>query len=243
MGPKVYIENYKDLQYFGSIQVGSEKQPMKVIFDSGSSVCWIPSTNCQDYQCTGNRFDFSKSTTFKNTTQYSFINFVTGKVDGYYGLDRVCVNNDTCTKDEYKVLLVDSANDLSALKADGVCGFKPPFGDQGTQLSTQLKRNNAIDMNAFTFHIGTDASNSWIDFGKPEAGMSYARTVPDPPLWIISILSTNLPDLTASNLAFDTGSSYILTNDADLQAIMTHILKTNKNCGIEKDTIIKCECN
>jgi hypothetical protein len=42
------ISNFKDLQYFGTLYIGPNKQKMTFIYDTGSSWFWIPTDLCQD---------------------------------------------------------------------------------------------------------------------------------------------------------------------------------------------------
>ncbi|KAG0200913.1 hypothetical protein BGX28_006160 [Mortierella sp. GBA30] len=64
---RVPLVNVKpDLEYYGTVSVGTPAQNFKLDFDTGSSDIWFPSSTCNTAACKShNRFNSAKSSTYK----------------------------------------------------------------------------------------------------------------------------------------------------------------------------------
>merc|ERR1719456_1243126 len=82
------LTNLKDSQYVGRIGVGSNKDPINVVFDSGSTNIWIASMDCKEGSCLKHkRYDQSTSKTFADSRHTLDVTFGTGNLKGRLGTD------------------------------------------------------------------------------------------------------------------------------------------------------------
>ncbi|XP_025771109.1 pepsin A-2/A-3-like [Puma concolor] len=89
------LENYMDMEYFGTIGIGTPPQQFTVIFDTGSSNLWVPSVYCKSPACTNHkRFNPQESSTYQATNNPVSIAYGTGSMTGILGYDTVQVS--TC---------------------------------------------------------------------------------------------------------------------------------------------------
>lgn len=66
---EIPLRNYKNVQYFGTLMIGSTKQEFNIIFDTSSNILVIPSNKChRNCRKFTNKFDFSLSENFQNLT-------------------------------------------------------------------------------------------------------------------------------------------------------------------------------
>lgn len=82
---RIELENYDQMQFFGTLRVGTPPQQFRVIFDTGSSDVWVPSESCR--ACAGIR----RYHAHRSTSHYRDNNTITEseRFDVHYGSGKV----------------------------------------------------------------------------------------------------------------------------------------------------------
>jgi hypothetical protein len=83
------LKNYLDKQYYGSLYIGSQRQEIEFIFDTGSPWIWTPTI---DMECSLDNcprlFDYNASETYRELSGLrTHLEYGSGGVRGYYMFD------------------------------------------------------------------------------------------------------------------------------------------------------------
>merc|ERR1711998_603278 len=76
--PEVSLTDVQDSEYFGTVSIGSPAQDFLVIYDSGSSNLWVPSTSCDNCKKSGSKYDSSKSSSYAKNGESFNLAYGTG---------------------------------------------------------------------------------------------------------------------------------------------------------------------
>jgi len=120
----LYLANYKNSQYVGSIEIGTPAQQIEVIFDTGSSNFWITSSRCQDPGCLAHKsYDATLSTTHEKIGTRVEVEFGSGLIEGVFCKDTVRIGQVTIPQQEFGEIEKEQGEIFTKLKFSGIYFF------------------------------------------------------------------------------------------------------------------------
>ena len=153
---------------WGIIYIGSDKQPMSVMMDTGSPWVWGSSNKCTS--CPGKyTFDSSTSTTFSKPSGWNqkALGYGSGVATGAVVHDKWCLSKDSSDATCYNNMKFVNAEKttLSILKCSGVIGLGPIKAKTTDLFIDKIKEAGIIDKKIFSFSIGMGAYKNQMTFG------------------------------------------------------------------------------
>ncbi|NXP81769.1 PEPC protein, partial [Ramphastos sulfuratus] len=141
--------------YFGEISIGTPPQHFLVLFDTGSSNLWVPSTSCQTPACANHaRFNSSLSSTFLSTSVTYTLRYGFGDVWVALGYDTVTIQNIVISNQEFGLSLDEPTRPFYYLNFDGILGMAyPGVGITGyNTLMQNMLQQDQLEEPIFSFY-------------------------------------------------------------------------------------------
>ncbi|XP_014717259.3 pepsin A [Equus asinus] len=163
------LENYMDEEYFGTISIGTPPQEFTVIFDTGSSNLWVPSTYCSSLACSNhNRFNPEDSSTYEATSESVSITYGTGSMTGVLGYDTVRVGGIEDTNQIFGLSESEPGSFLYYAPFDGILGLAYPSisASGATPVFDNMWDQGLVSQDLFSVYLSSDdESGSVVMFG------------------------------------------------------------------------------
>ncbi|KAG0053850.1 hypothetical protein BGZ83_000324 [Gryganskiella cystojenkinii] len=222
-----------DLEYYGTVSIGTPGQDVKLDFDTGSSDIWFPSTDCTTSACKAHtQFDSSKSSTFKDDGRQWQISYGDGSnASGTLGSDVVSVGGvsvqqtiglATQESDQFGSGPSDGLFGLGFDTIESVSGVKT-FLDNAIAAGVLDKPVVSVFLPSVRRNGGTGGEYLFggIDTSKFTGELTYVP-VSQQGYWQVAIdgVSAGGQDLGQSSQGIvDTGTTLVIVSDAAAQAI------------------------
>ncbi|MED6182634.1 hypothetical protein PIB30_030371 [Stylosanthes scabra] len=121
----IALKNYMDAQYYGEIGIGTPPQKFTVIFDTGSSNLWVPSSRCYfSIACyLHSRYKSSQSTTYNENGTSAEIHYGTGQISGFFSQDHVKLGDLIVHNQDFIEATREPSFTVLAAKFEGILGL------------------------------------------------------------------------------------------------------------------------
>ncbi|NXG44214.1 PEPC protein, partial [Psilopogon haemacephalus] len=142
--------------YFGEISIGTPPQKFLVLFDTGSSNLWVPSTYCQTPACFNHaKFNPSSSSTFSSTGQTCTLSYGSGSLTVLLGSDTLRIQSITVTQQEFGLSQNEPTQPFYFAEFDGILGMSySSLGVGGVPTALQgMLQQNQLSQPIFSFYF------------------------------------------------------------------------------------------
>lgn len=149
---KIPMSDYMyDIEYYGTVDVGTPPQSLRLDFDTGSADLWFASTHCKTCGSQQIKFDATKSTTFKPINRTFEITYGDkSKSSGTVGTDVVRFG-DLTIENQVVELATEESKDFQSGTIDGLVGLA--FGPLASVKGIKTPLENLIDQGVLAERI------------------------------------------------------------------------------------------
>ncbi|XP_021822512.1 phytepsin-like isoform X2 [Prunus avium] len=159
----VYLKNYFDTQYYGEIAIGSPPQYLAVVFDTGSSNLWVPSSRCIfSIACYfHSKYRASISSTYTKIGIPCKIPYGSGSISGYFSGDNVKIGDVIIKDQEFVEVTREGVLTFLATRFDGVLGlgFQDISVGEATPVWYNMVQQGHMSQQIFSIWLNHDPTS------------------------------------------------------------------------------------
>ncbi|KAJ8547350.1 hypothetical protein K7X08_010936 [Anisodus acutangulus] len=159
----IYLKNYRDVQYFAEIGIGSPPQHFTVVFDTGSSNLWVPSSRCFfSIACyLRSRYKSRLSNTYTKIGKSCKIPFGTGSVHGFFSQDDTKVGGSVIKQQVFTEVTREGYFTFLRARFDGVLGlgFQGTDSKNVTPIWHNMLLQKIVSKSIFSFWLNRDPTS------------------------------------------------------------------------------------
>lgn len=225
------FQDGKDYTYFVKAAIGSAKQALYMLVDTGAGSTWVMGSRCTTEPCQlHDTFDPATSTTFKKHDLDFTVKYGKGKVSGTTGTDTMRIGD---VEVSMRFGVADTASDdFKHFPFDGILGMAPAEG-KTDNFPVTLQDDKAMGSNVFAVYLSRGASGQnrgeltlgGINEDRVEGGaLTYTGVPKDHKDWAVPLGDVGVVGGKALGVQgrlahIDTGTSFIFAPKADVKAL------------------------
>ncbi|KAK4745578.1 hypothetical protein SAY87_011890 [Trapa incisa] len=160
----IYFKNYRDIQYYGEIGIGSPPQRFQVVFDTGSSNLWIPSSKCLfSIACyLHSKFRAGLSSSYRKIGIPCTIDYGSGSISGVFSQDNVKLGDFIIKDQEFIEARKEGFLPFVVSQFDGVLGlgFQDISVGQATPLWDNMIQQGHVTQKIFSVWLNRDTTTN-----------------------------------------------------------------------------------
>lgn len=233
----VSLVNYNADLWYGEIEVGTPPRKFTVVFDTGSSDLFLPSTKCE-ITCDGHtQYDPAASSSAKNSGQQFILMYGAGETMGEQYVDDVFVGGyevENQTVGAAWAYSPEFSKDVS-FPPDGLSGlaFREISEFNGSPLFQTLEESGKLPQSVIGFKLSTTPGDSEMVIGGTNPNLYHFDTltyvpVTDKGYWQvdmdgISRLGLDVIESQTAPAIIDTGTTFIITSYSIAQSYYANI--------------------
>nr|CAH8849486.1 unnamed protein product [Trichobilharzia regenti] len=220
------LENYQNIEYYGEISIGTPPQEFHVIFDTGSSYLWIPSSKCKDSNTAcqvHHKYDSSLSSTYKENGEEFSVEYGTGRASGFLSSDVIHIGELDVVDQTFGEVTDEPGSVFVPFHFDGIMGMSFEITSKNSAVKPvflNMIDQNLVDEAIFSIYLsryedkttGGEVVFGGVDENYYTGDITYLDLV-NPEYWMVHFdgLSVDCKEFCpgGSTALIDTGTTLI----------------------------------